>query len=74
MRDRGIRAEQDPLDPAEHRGIGTDAESEAQNCECGKARAAEQLPEAIAQILIKVRKDSPAASVAALLLDLRDSA
>ncbi len=70
MGDRRVRTEQDPFDPAEHRGVRADAKRQAQDCQNRKPRSAAQLAKSVAQILNQIFQDISASSVAALLFDL----
>src|SRR5262249_27856910 len=48
-----IRPNQNSFDPTEHRGVGSNTECEAKNCQDGKARTASKHPEAEAKVLEK---------------------
>ena len=52
--DQRIRAQQDALDPAEDRGVGADAEREAEDRQQREARTAQQHPAAEPQVLEQV--------------------
>jgi hypothetical protein len=74
MRDHGVGAEQNSFDPAEHRGIGPNAQGQTQNCQEGEAGAPNQLPQPVTNVLSKVLPKAAPASVPAALFERRDSA
>src|SRR5713226_7668445 len=48
---RRVRTEQNPFDPTEDRGVRTDSQGEAKDCQDGKARTAPEHPETEAEVL-----------------------
>src|SRR5579862_2091526 len=74
MGDCRIRTEQNSFDPTEHGGIRANPQGKAENCQYGKAWTPQQLPESEAHILREVLQNTLAASVPALLFDLREPA
>src|SRR5690348_5965718 len=74
MADRGIRPNEQALNPTENRRIRTDAEGECENGDDGEARGFAQHAEAEAQVLEQILKPADAARVATFLLGLFDAA
>src|SRR5882724_2261724 len=59
MRDQRVGANQNPLDPTEDRGVGSDPERETKNRENGKTRAAHEHARAEANVLQKFIRPRP---------------
>jgi hypothetical protein len=72
--DRGIGTKEEPFNPTEDSGIGSDAESETQNHEDGKAGATEQHANAEAKILQDGFEHGEAAGLAIKFLGLLNAA
>src|SRR5690348_7530332 len=74
MADRGIRPNEQALNPTENRRIRADAEGECENGDDGETGGFAQHAEAEAQILEQILKPTDAARVATFLLGLFDAA
>jgi hypothetical protein len=68
-----VRTKQNPFHPTEYCGIRPDPQSQTHNGQRRKTGTAEQLPEAIPQVLDKVFHNISPASLATLLFGLRHS-
>src|SRR5437667_7585675 len=74
MRDERVGANQNSLDPTEHRRVGADAERQTKNCKNGKSRATPKHSRAEPQVLPKLVRPHPDSLFACNLLDLFDAA
>ena len=74
MRNQRIRANQNPFDPTEDRGVGSDPKRKAKNRENGKTRAAHEHARAEANVLQKFIRPGPYSLLARDFFGLLDSA